>query len=286
MKAGILEEIFQGTAPAAAEIRKIRMRYRTREIRAGNQLEIEMYPIWETGADRARAREALEKTRAAQREINARNRRKRLTRLANQNFGETDMHVVLTYRGDAPDEEQAGRDVRNYLRRVRRWRRARGMPDIKYIYVTECTGKNGETKRIHHHIMMSGMPRDEAEALWRMGLANARRLQPDERGLEALICYMVKAKKCRAQTSRNLMPPVERVRDIRLGWRKAARIAEAMEAGGAQAAWERMYPAYRFVGMEIRGSEFVPGAYMYATLTRKWPAGAGTQRRMRAGAGI
>ena len=37
---------------------------------------------------------------------------------------------------------------------------------MKYAYVIEFGGKDGRRKRVHHHVIMSGMDRDKAEALW------------------------------------------------------------------------------------------------------------------------
>ena len=157
-------------------------RYRTRTIKAGNVLEVEIFPIWNTQNEVREAKKHT--TREAQKNLNDKNAKKKFIRKINANFTEEDLCVTLTYsNGFVPDEEQARRDIRNYLRRVREYRRKNGLPELKYAYVIEFGGKDGRRKRVHHHVIMSGMDRDKAEALWNgRGYANARRLQPDDYG--------------------------------------------------------------------------------------------------------
>ena len=117
-----------------------------------------------------------------------------LALLMDANFGKNDLHVTLTYRGTPPDYEQARKDVRNYLRAVKRMREKAGLPEMKYIYVLEEEGADGEKRRIHVHLMMTGgISREALEEKWGRGYANCDRLQPEEgTGLLELARYFTK----------------------------------------------------------------------------------------------
>ena len=120
--------------------------------------------------------------------------RRRLALLMDANFGRNDLHVTLTYRGTPPDYEQARKDVRNYLRAVKRMREKARLLEMKYIYVLEEEGGDGEKRRIHVHLMMTGgISREALEEKWGRGYANCDRLQPEEgTGLLELARYFTK----------------------------------------------------------------------------------------------
>ena len=226
------------------------MPYREKRIISGPILEAEIYPIsrWEQRQPRARK---LKQTRKAQRLLNRKNAIKHLIRLLNCNFTRRDISLTLTYApGNLPGSlEQAMRDVRNYIRRVNRWRDKRGMGHAQYIAVVEYreeTGCEGKSIRIHHHVVMSGMDRDEAERIWRSGRANADRLQPDQYGLEALARYISKDPKGRKRwmQSKGLRQPEIRVNDSRITRARVERIWSAPED---REEIERMYPGYRLL---------------------------------------
>lgn len=266
------------------------IKFRTKTIKSGPVLEVEVFPIWQTRSEARAARRSV--TRDAQRAVNERNARKRLDRLMNCNFGSEDLCVTLTYAGEAPDQEQAAKDVRNYLRRVKYWRKKHGLSELKYIYVIEWEPEADEVvpdaeqlcfegmqgsflapvkvKRIHHHVVMSGMDRDEAERLWKKGRVNSRRLQPDDFGLHDLAGYMVKAPRTckRWYGSRNLAEPKVTVSDHKFSRRQVMAMAERFGDEGA-AVLRKVYAGYESVGEPvIRGSEFVSGFYFYARMIR------------------
>lgn len=242
--------------------------YRVRTIKAGKMLDVEIYPIWKTQVQVRRAK--TKKSREAQQRQNAKNARRKLIRKINANFNENDLCITLTYKDVPPDEAQARRDVRNYLRRVREWRRRHGMPELKYVYVMEFGGKDGRRKRVHHHIIMSGMDRDEAERLWRgRGYANARRLQPDDYGLEALARYITKEpqRSKRWCVSRNLVNPHETVSDHKISMRRVARMAQDFQLAPGQIL-TTIFKGYALNDCQVKCSDFVAGAYIYAQLHR------------------
>lgn len=249
---------------------------RTKTITSGNVVECEIYPLWRTKNEVRAAR--AHTTREAQRSLNARNARKNLTRKINANFTEDDVCITLTYKDEVPNEEQARRDIRNYIRRIRDYRKKNDLPELKYVYVIEFD--NGDTgrpkKRVHHHVVMSGMDRDEAERIWGKGYANTRRLQSDEYGFEALARYMTKdpSGSKRWCASRNLIDPNESatISDTKISKKQAEKLA-AHFVEAAPAIFSKAFPECDFIDCEIRRSDFVAGAYIYARMHRKKQSG-------------
>ena len=248
-------------------------RYRTKTIRAGEILECEIYPIWACNSEIRKARAEAKKSSAAQRAVNDRNARRKLERKINANFGRGDISITLTYRGEVPDIEQARRDIQNYIRRIKRYRQKMGLPELKYIYVIEYDPGDGgrRKKRVHHHVIMSGMDRDKAEELWGKGYANADRLQPDQdHGLAALANYIVKDPRGAKRwcCSRNLVEPVITTADHKMGKRKAERLARDVEAE-AREIFGRAHKGYRLVECEVKRSSIVAGVYIRAKMHRE-----------------
>ena len=286
MAADLYEYIFdkEVTLSDPAEAGK-GLKFRTKTIKSGDVLEVEVYPIWPTRSEERRAKEKV--TKAAQAAVNDRNARKRLDRLVNTNFGTDDLLVTLTYAGAAPDPEQGAKDIRNYLRRVKYWRKKHGLPEMKYIYVQEWEEEDPQmspqqlvfegmqssflepvkAKRVHHHIIMSGMDRDAAEGLWKKGRVNSRKLQPDEFGLRDLTGYLLKAPKTKKRWygSRNLAEPKITVSDHKFSRRQIWKLAEGFTEAGS--VLRKVYPGYvPSAEPVIRTSEFVSGFYLYARM--------------------
>lgn len=267
--------------------------YKTKTIKSGRVLEAETCQVlgW---ADRQRAKAAMqsEKHREDVERINERNSWKRMRRLAEANFTGADLWLTLTYPDvtRAVSIERAQKDLTNYIARIKRWREKRGMEPIKYIYVIE--GSEDESLKIHHHIIMSGMDRDAAEALWRKGRTKCEYLQPDDKGLEQVTRYMLKQPRARGidgrlkkqkrwNSSRNLTQPVETESKSRISRRQAERIALTMDTdpSAAREIYERAYPGYRFVQLEVRWSTVVPGPYLYAQMIKDERSGRnGTEK--------
>lgn len=263
------------------------LRFRTKTIKSGPVLEVEIYPIWNTRSQERKMKSKV--TRAAQAAVNDRNARKRLDRLVNTNFGAEDLLVTLTYSGDAPDPEQGRKDIRNYLRRVKYWRKKNGLPDMKYIYIQEWEEDDPKAaepqqlvfdgmqatflepvkpKRVHHHIIMTGMDRDAAESLWKKGRVNSRKLQPDEFGLRDLTGYLLKAPKTKKRWygSRNLKEPKVTISDHKFSRGQIWKLADRF-GSDAGPVLRKVYPGYVPAAEPIvRGSEFCSGFYVYARM--------------------
>ena len=100
-------------------------------------LEVEIFPIWNTQNEVREAKKHT--TREAQKNLNDKNAKKKFIRKINANFTEEDLCVTLTYsNGFVPDEEQARRDIRNYLRRVR---------ELSLIHIWGTPLPNADTRR-------------------------------------------------------------------------------------------------------------------------------------------
>ena len=174
-----------------------KMVYALKEITAGEQFEIEIYPQFRKMDEVPKEGQRIVKDNSkAQKNLNDKNARKYVERLINQNFGDRDIWLTLTYDDDhlPPDGDidAAIKNMQNYIRRVNYQRKKRGLPNAKYVYVTEYN-EDAEI-RWHHHIVMDGaLDMDVVEGCWNQSSRNeVRRLQKDENGLTGMSRYMVK----------------------------------------------------------------------------------------------
>lgn len=259
--------------PGVGDIANVRVR----TIRSGDQIECECYPIHKPGSGSRRRRKEAG-TSEAQEAVNRRNVARQITRYLNANFTAADIHITATYAdGQLPTtEKDAQRELAAYMRRLRRLfarmqrqGRISQSAEFKYLYVSEYASRDGEPVRIHHHIVCNLPDRDAAESCWRAGRANADRLQPDRYGFTALAKYLTKAprNKRKWDKSRNLRPPRVTVADKKLSRRQMLRIAEAADTE-AKAIFTRLYPGCEYLDCEVRRSEWVQGAYIYARMRR------------------
>lgn len=267
---------------------------RTRATYAGPMLSVDAFPVWDTGTRRAAKTEAQkERHREALRRHNKKTARLKLENLVNANFGEGDLILTHEYgHGKQPEsDEEAARDIRNYIARVKYRRDKLGLPPVRYIYITERTVSKQYGVRWHHHIIMSGgLDRDTAERLWTKkhgGISNARNAQPTKMHLTGFSRYLVMDKRNRTMeqdgknpqekamrrgwnSSKNLKEPKERESDKRISIRKAGRIAEAMGSfETAKEILERCYPGYELLEVTARTSRWTAGVYISAKMCRK-----------------
>lgn len=280
---------------------------RTKTTKAGPMVYVDCYPVWDTSTARAAKAEARRAAhRKAQARLDAKRARRKLDMLVNANFGAGDLIITAEYaHGRQPqDDDQARRDIVNYLGRVKYMRKRRGLAPLKYIYITEVTSSAQYGVRYHHHVIMSadGITRDEAEACWTRrhgGICNARRCQPTERHLTGFSRYLTQDKRGRTperdgknpqeramrrgwNPSKNLVRPEPSVADKKISIRKAGRIAETMgDVGNAQGIFARLYPACELLEIEVRRSPWTAGVYISALLRRRERASGQTDRRGR-----
>lgn len=240
--------------------------YRTKTIKSGDMLETICYPVYKK-RDQVRAgREHV--TGAAQQEVNRRNAVRRMERLVQCNFGRDAIIVTCTYEGVSPTEERAEHQLDLYLARLRRAARKRGN-DLKYVSVTE----RASTGRIHHHMILQGIDRETAEGKWREGFCNARKYQQRAEQFIGIVRYMLKYRSTqdqlvsrRIRTSQGMVQPRETVSDHKISIRKMEQMAQDMQDGGV-AILQKVYAGYVcHERPDIRRSDFMPGAYMYARM--------------------
>lgn len=252
-----------------------RMGYRTRTTVAGPRLEVEIYPMFgREAAGRARAAKIAGNTPEAMKKLNRERAIRHLIQLADANLTDQDIHLTLTYK-KAPSRKQVDADVWNFLRTVKRRRKQYGLPPLKAFFTTEGN-ENGTKERLHAHVLMSGgISREELEDIWGKGWANADRLQPDERGLEAIIRYITKEQdKRKWHRTRNMVEPKQRTSDTKVSNAKVKRIAWDFKAV-AKEILEKLYPKYGYVDSVVKFSDSVDGAYI-RVLMRRRPGGGRT----------
>jgi len=240
------------------------IKYKTKTTVSGPMLECEIYPIWKTSKKSIREKTRKE-SRKAQRNLNNKNAVKRVIRLINTNFNNNGIWGTFTYSDDKlpNSEDQAKKDMQNYIRRLKRYLNKNELGELKYIYVTEYS----ERKRVHHHIVMNFKDRETAEKLWKNGgRTQTRRLQPDDYGLEGMARYITKQKKDskRYACSRNLEKPKVYEAYSKFTKRRAEKLA--LDENGAKEVFEKMYKNYVFNDIDIKYSDFVSGCYLYARM--------------------
>lgn len=273
-----------------------KMVYALKEITAGDQLEIEIYPQFRNLDEVPEEGRTGGVTSRAQKDLNDKNARKYLERLINQNFGDGDIWLTLTY-DDAHlppdgDFERAVRNMQNYIKRVNYQRKKRGLPKAEYVYVTEYSGE--ADIRWHHHIVMDGvLDMDTAEKCWRQGGRNeARRLQTDENGLSGMAGYLVKEKqRARSQrrwnSSQGLKKPGIRVVHSKQqekgkgSYKPVGKYVDGMAKNqdsirDVLAGW---YPGYDFTNAEVYYNSFNYMFYIHARMRRKKGYGTASGKR-------
>ena len=173
--------------------------YALKEVRAGEQLDVEIYPQFKNMAAVPEAGRTVKKDNSqAQRNLNDKNARKYVERLINENFSSRDIWITLTYDDEHlppdGDVDAAIKNVQKYIRRVNYQRKKRGLKNARYVIVNAYNPN--EEIRWHHHIVMDGdMDMDTVEECWGQSSRNeVRRLETDENGLSGLAHYITEEK--------------------------------------------------------------------------------------------
>ena len=275
------------------DLRVGQMAYRTTTTLAGDTLVAEIYPAWgrkkKTEAKRARHNLTPERIQ----KYNEQRARFRLELLLDTNFTADDLNMTLTY-ADAPREAEARKDIKNYIARLKRERKKRGLPEMKYVYALEDE-RDGRKKQLHCHLVMSGgIDRKDAEKIWRKGsaargFANCDQLQPDKEGLRKLAFYIYDQNRGKEAAkgkhhyscSKNLTEPKVRSSMSRVGNAKVRKMARDFNAV-APAIMEKVYPGFEFVrGLKfqenesgtmsescVRFSDYTDGVYIRVMMKR------------------
>ena len=271
---------------------------RTRTLKAGSLLYCSSYPIWDTSTRRdaeAKLQKARERkgTTDAQRKLNTRKAEEKLVQLINANFSAGDQLVTLSYSQDKKpsDMERAQKDMKNYLARLKRLCRRRGIPDPEYVYVTTNTHSNRWGTNWHHHMALKvNIPRDEVEKLWtrQHGICNTKVAQPNKEGLTGWARYMAEQPCSVAETkrreadgrskhahrwaaSKGLKIPQPTEADKKISRRRVEKIAQEIKRDPdlARLHMEACYPGYEVLELTVSTSEWVTGAYVRAVMCKR-----------------
>ena len=188
---------------------------RRKTIRAGRLVWDVTYTVPRPNASKQERKRIREVTEEQIQRTNANTAQRKLEMLMATNFDESDLVLTVTYRdADLPD----GADVtRKHLGKVfsqmRAYRKARGLPDLKYIYVLE--GRHGD-HRPHAHIIINaaGGDLELMRSLWIWG-DDIQLNYIRERGYDGWAGYLTKERreaslngKKQFVGSRNLARPV------------------------------------------------------------------------------
>lgn len=273
----IYNETVLGARTVEERIEEIRAsgknyRYMVKTIISGSMIESNIYPVYERRKDRPR-REKNKMSKEAQVKLNDKNSKLKFIRLVNANFSKDDLMITLTYEDRyLPTEKQAKKDITNYIRRIKAYRKKNGLPELKYIYVIgyeDPEKQHGNKKvRVHHHIIINQMDREAAENLWGRGRVEAKRLQPDEYGLEGIARYMAAQRGKRWYPSQNLIKPKEYKSTTKISRRKAERIA--LNENDHKELFEKLYSdKYKFLDCKTYISDITGGTYLYCRMRKR-----------------
>lgn len=253
--------------------RRKKYTYIKKTIISGPVVECEIYPIWNKRSDVPRTK--IGTSREAQKNLNDKNARKKIMRLVNTNFTENDLMITLTYKNSyLPDEEEAKRDIQNYINRLKRKRKKDGIEEpLKYLYVLEYENnkKNSKKIRIHHHIIINKMDRDSAESVWKKGRTDSMRLQLDADGLTGISQYISKGL-CAGRRwgySKNLKKPIIHRDRTTLSKRKVEKVA--LYENEYKDFFEKQYKrqGYEYYDCKTYYSDLASGFYLYARLINR-----------------
>ena len=266
---------------------KVNCLYRTTTIKSRNEksgaemLESMVYPSFPNREDIPKTEKKRE-TGQAQKNLNDKNARRYLIRLANINFSKGDIWATFGWDDDnmPENEERAEKDIKNFIARINYRRRKAGLENAKYIYIPAIDGY----ARPHFHILISGdgMDRDELEDLWtKCERKNTRRVKPDDdfliTGIATYITQNPHGTK-RWRSSKNLKKPDAPTRSYRKFSRKKVN-GMVRDFEELKAQMEKAYPGFKFLDAEVKHNDKVAAFYIYARMIKKRDKGKEKPRK-------
>lgn len=189
---------------------------RRKTIRAGRLVWDITYTVPRPNASKQERKRIREVTEEQIQRTNANTAQRKLEQLMACNFDENDLVLTVTYRdADLPDSADVTRKhLGKVFAQMRAYRKARGLPDLKYIYVLE--GRHGD-HRPHAHIIINATTGGDLElmrSLWIWG-DDIQLNYIRERGYDGWAGYLTKERreaslngKKQFVGSRNLARPV------------------------------------------------------------------------------
>lgn len=256
----------------------MRRHYREKIYECGDYMESHIYPVYRKAMVRGKK---AKPTKECQKKLNQIRKENNCIRIANANFTPQDVRLDLTYdpKHYPENDEQAKNELTNFLNRVKRYRKKKGLPDLKYIAVTEKGKKSG---RYHHHLIMNGrLSSQEIVGLWGRGYVRTDALQFNEDGIADLVRYILKKpaiSKKGWNSSKNLIHPQPKERDGRLSARKIKELANDTQNNRE---YEKYYDGYFFSGADVVFNDVNGGIYIYARFYKKEAAFCSTAKRMK-----
>lgn len=244
----------------------MRSLYREKYFKCGDYLEVSLYPVYKISGTRRKKAKA---TSECQKKVNQKQAEMKIIRKANANFTKDDYRLDLTYRdGMNPvDDEEAAKHLRNFLRRVKTFRKRNNLSELKYISVTE---KGSRKKRYHHHLIISGgINPSELATIWGRGIVGCDPLQFDQNGIANLVMYMGKkpvASSKRWNVSKNLIDPPAHQRDGRISKRDVLEISRDTTDNRFI---EKFFDGYYLGQAEKVYNDVNGGTYLYLRFYRK-----------------
>ena len=188
---------------------------RRKTIRAGRLVWDITYTVPRPNASKQERKRVREVTEEQIQRTNANTAQRKLEMLMATNFDDADLVLTVTYRdADLPDSADVTRKhLGKVFAQMRAYRKARGLPDLKYIYVLE--GRHGD-HRPHAHIIINaaGGDLELMRSLWIWG-DDIQLNYIRERGYDGWAGYLTKERreaslngKKQFVGSRNLARPV------------------------------------------------------------------------------
>lgn len=257
-----------------------------------NYMEVDLYSLSEYQLERKKGKRSKKKyvSLPKQEKMNDKNARRKLIQILETNFGEGDIFLTTTYKPKyiPKSYDDAQRESRNYIRRIRDKMKALGIKEeLRYVVITsvrEAKGKDKGVRYHHHYIISCGLDRDTLENLWRrkkkkgekigdpIGYANSKRIQEDiNTGILGLANYLAKhtSYKRKWSCSKNLERPFERTNDHKYSRKRL--IQYALDPYDMER-WEKIYPGWTVAdkdfGIEAKYNDFT-GWSIYLKLRSK-----------------
>lgn len=255
--------------------------YREQRHICNDYLDIDLFPVF-AHARKGKRRKKAKPTSLTQEKYNHQCRVKKLERLVLENFtpGEALFYNPSYDNEHLPaDYDEAIRSRQNFIKRLKRYRKKKGLPELKYIVTTEQGKRSG---RFHHHMILNcaDMSIAELDMLWSAGFAFSSLVMFTNDGVTGLVDYFCKKKKPTEKTeeedtesgkawsaSRNLRQPKETKRDGRVSVRAAKELYSL--GNDAKAEWEKLYPDYNFSWAKALYNEINGGYYVAVRMRRK-----------------
>lgn len=278
------EAVYSEEAPEDAELigRDIKCLQKTVSTKAGEMIEIQSFLSFINRKDFIRVKKHRP-SREEQQNLNEKNAKRKIVRLINANFTINDIWGTFGWDNERqpPSEEDAKRQVVNFIVRINYRRKKRGEKPLKYIYVIESKPgrpEKGEPDvKYHMHIIMGGdVDRDEIEQLWHGGeYPQTRRLViKDFGGLTGLATYIIKNPKGKKRwgQSQGLKPWTHKPTGSYSKFTKSMVERMVRDRGSLKEIFERKYKGYAYsedFPCEIKYNEQIGGYYFYCRMYRK-----------------